>query len=601
MADQVDFSKLGVVDDTPKSTEEYANMPLEDVFLRATKNYTDDFVNTAKGLGRAIIDPVGTVTGLGKGIVDTGYRLGSLGYGALGGAQSPEEEEKNKQFAHSAYELATSAAPWKKAFAEHPVGFVSLAAGPMGKLAQTASTMGRAGTFLGTAGKVAASAMDPAQAVVQVGKEVGKYAPSLTRGAQSLLTGVAPVAFQKAFEAGANKIRGAREAFNEFYTGGGNPVQLSQDISHAIDTVRKEKSQDWVNTRGQITGAANQPVDYSIINQSLQNSWDNFGGVRGSQTKLFPDARKTLGEIEDLIRKEFEGLPPGQGKNTLQGLDELKKHLHFRMYDTSLSAEARQAYKDVAAGVRDTLKTMSPEYAALMDDYQYMLDELQNLQKTLGAGNKTSANVQLAKTIKSLGIPQGPNAIEIVGQIDPTIPYRVAGAALHAAGPSGIRAAVEGVAGAGGITAAALMQNPTAFATAVALAASGAIVSSPRIAGKLAYGAGKLAQAGRYVPTTAIKKSVYPVGLAVEQAQAAQQRLESQPGHEFDWITPDQIPTGQANGGRVGRKSGGRVGGGAESISREVAQTRKELSHRTSNMLSMPDDAIVTALKIAKH
>lgn len=68
-----------------------------------------------------------------------------------------------------------------------------------------------------------------------------------------------------------------------------------------------------------------------------------------------------------------------------------------------------------------------------------------------------------------------------------------------------------------------------------------------------------------------------------------------------DTLAPDQIPTGQANGGRIQRKAGGRIKNGPEALSREVMQIRKELSHHTSNMLSMPDDAIVTALKIAKH
>lgn len=70
----------------------------------------------------------------------------------------------------------------------------------------------------------------------------------------------------------------------------------------------------------------------------------------------------------------------------------------------------------------------------------------------------------------------------------------------------------------------------------------------------------------------------------------------------------DIVPPGQEqptpenamrHGGRIGRKSGGRVGSNA--ISSEVAQTRALLSNKTATMLSMPDDAIVTALHMAKQ
>jgi len=54
----------------------------------------------------------------------------------------------------------------------------------------------------------------------------------------------------------------------------------------------------------------------------------------------------------------------------------------------------------------------------------------------------------------------------------------------------------------------------------------------------------------------------------------------------------------QNAGGRVERKSGGRIG--SNSISAEVRKVRALLSQKTASMLSMPDDAIATALHIAK-
>jgi outer membrane lipoprotein SlyB len=52
-------------------------------------------------------------------------------------------------------------------------------------------------------------------------------------------------------------------------------------------------------------------------------------------------------------------------------------------------------------------------------------------------------------------------------------------------------------------------------------------------------------------------------------------------------------------GGRIARKSGGRTMG--NSISAEVKRVRALLSEKTASMLSVPDDAIATALHIAKR
>lgn len=59
----------------------------------------------------------------------------------------------------------------------------------------------------------------------------------------------------------------------------------------------------------------------------------------------------------------------------------------------------------------------------------------------------------------------------------------------------------------------------------------------------------------------------------------------------------------QASGGRVAYKSGGRVKNArsvAEALLREIDQTRKMIGKKTEDILSLPDDAVATALKIAR-
>jgi hypothetical protein len=72
--------------------------------------------------------------------------------------------------------------------------------------------------------------------------------------------------------------------------------------------------------------------------------------------------------------------------------------------------------------------------------------------------------------------------------------------------------------------------------------------------------------------------------------------LQSTP-EEID-IPGGDLPVRENAGGRVARKSGGRIK--MNSISAEIKRVRALLSEKTASMLSVPDDAIATALHIAK-
>lgn len=64
-------------------------------------------------------------------------------------------------------------------------------------------------------------------------------------------------------------------------------------------------------------------------------------------------------------------------------------------------------------------------------------------------------------------------------------------------------------------------------------------------------------------------------------------------------IPGGDLPVGEKAGDRVARKSGGRTIGNP--ISAEVKRVRTLLSEKTASMLSIPDDAIATALHLAKR
>ena len=57
----------------------------------------------------------------------------------------------------------------------------------------------------------------------------------------------------------------------------------------------------------------------------------------------------------------------------------------------------------------------------------------------------------------------------------------------------------------------------------------------------------------------------------------------------------------QADGGRVGHASGGKVGITAESLLRDLKRRKVMMANKTEQMLSLPDDAVVQALDAAKR
>lgn len=78
--------------------------------------------------------------------------------------------------------------------------------------------------------------------------------------------------------------------------------------------------------------------------------------------------------------------------------------------------------------------------------------------------------------------------------------------------------------------------------------------------------------------------------------------IEDAKGNQYDAegkiLPSNENIDGQSSGGRIARKAGGRIKGNP--ISDEVKQVRALLAEKTASMLSIPDDAIATALHIAK-
>lgn len=599
----------------PKTTEDYENMPWLEVGSRGIRNLPGSVYEAGKGIVEAVTSPIETT----KALANVGYGLGSMAYGALGGEQDPAKKAENEALARAVVEPYTSVGAFKKELAENPAGPLSLAlpaaGGALVKTGEAIGTAGRIGSTLSKLGRgveAASSAVDPARAALETASAVKNYGPRAAAIAQHLATGSPESVFEQAFKAGAERGVDAdaiRAGFNDFYNGNGDVVGLSQDIEKAVDAIRNKESSDWIATRGKVTGASTTPIDYTGVQNAFADAWKNYGGHPRGKTSAFPQERAALSDAARLVR-EYNRSVSGAGKNNLAGLDELKRALWARAQNST--GGAQDAYKKIHAAVRQTLENTSSEYAALMDRYQTFLDEMTTIKRTMGAGQNVDANAQLSRAMRrGFETPGGQAVMERIASVDPTIPYKIAGASLSQS-PTGLRQVIAGSATAGPAIANAIASgDPIQIAKVIPFFVAGAAASSPRIMGKGSYLAGRAAagvKAAGDIPLGPIttgdvastaEKAAYPAALASEQLQFGKNRISDEnKGLVFSNGKTLNIREPQNTGGRVARKSGGRIK--SSPISAEVRKVRALLSEKTASMLSVPDDAIATALHIAK-
>jgi len=125
----------------------------------------------------------------------------------------------------------------------------------------------------------------------------------------------------------------------------------------------------------------------------------------------------------------------------------------------------------------------------------------------------------------------------------------------------------------------------------------------------LQYGAG-LAGAGA---VEAARKAALGIGKSAVGSKVVQEALKRTSGNPASGASGFVGPTvgvasgaigPQANGGRVGRKAGGRVGGheaAADQLVRAAERAKKDLGRSTEPLLSQSDDAVAHALEVANR
>ncbi len=487
----------------------------------------------------------------------TGEAIGALGTGiaskastALGGERiSPESEAVVDAIVSDVKERWSDPA---KSFYEDPfaigldVASVAPVVGPASRLAG----LGPVGAGLS---KVAALG-DPvnlaAKATGLAAKTVTAPVAAASRYAQGAASGVPQSMLKLAEQAGRSGTPAQRNAFTTFATGRGDNRDIAQTAMAALQERKAAVQADYVARKQSLITDELPMNDIKASLASARTAYVNSG--------LFPRVKDALDEMARRI--DIAENSPDPKFRTAVGLDELKRSLNDIVGDLPPSDRGKVA--DVPRSVRNTIASADSGYADMMERWQDWISEMKDIQTTLGASDRTSETARIAKLLATAKSSDKMALLKELAentQAGHSLPYMIAGSVAQDIPPPYLRG--MGLIGAG----AALAGGPHG----VAMAAAG----SPRLAAMTQYGMGRLAGAAGSIPT--------PPALATN--------VLSQIGQED----------------RIGRKSGGRVGGdhmaAADLLVKAAERAKNDHGKTTEPLLSQSDDAVAHALEVANR
>jgi hypothetical protein len=567
-----------------EDTTDYGAMPMGDVLKQGAGNLPGSAWNAVKALPEAAYNYDQT----GRALKQIGIGAASKVRGALPSwAPGAQADQPNKEADEAVFnkvaEPFTSVAGFKKSLATDPFTLLSIASIPFSGGAGLLGDASLVGKGLG----IAAKALDPAQAALSTAGALGKGAFAAAKGSVSAAAGVPSAALGTAYKAGAASGAGAadvKKAFNDFATGVGDPVDFSGAVRKAVVGLKQDSIADWAAKKGDLTGATTAPVPLDAVSQA----WDNAHARLSPQDlALDPAAHNALENAGSKLNARAS-LPAGDPEGSVLGWDKAKQELHEQAMSHPLGSGARNSLFELHNGVGNAIRQASPEYGQLMDHYQQLQDNMQNITKSLGTGDKVAANRELANFLRAQKTPEGQQLIQQLADKDPRIPYMTAGAALHASIATGVPGWLES----GSVPfhiyniwQALASGSARNVAASIALPAIQGTVQSPYVLGKAAYTAGQVAGS--------------PVGAAARMGAQGIRQGEKVLGPAANQLESDPVQQALPQ-----RAAGGAVGGHQHLVDRllsAVERAKREEKEHTKPILHMPDEAVASALNKAQE
>lgn len=378
----------------------------------------------------------------------------------------------------------------KQTMANDPVGSLSDVAGLVtGGAALAAKAGGKSGSVASKVGQVA-NAVDPANAIIDATKAAAtKGAKGVKAGTSALFgatTGAGADTVGRAFQAGLEGGE-AQRALTENMRG---TVPQEAVLQEAIDAVRVLKDQASQEFQQGVKALENSGtiVDVQPLMQTTGDMLQSYVSPN-NQSRLNPSE---MADVEKIINEVQTVLADPKNHTPIE-LDVLRDRINgFFDNGDPKSNRVNRFQKAINQEIKTLIENEVPGYREHLKKYATAMDQITEMEKSLGADNKARVETALRKlqavTRNNASTNYGyrTNLAEQLDQVGGgQIINSLAGQSLNSTMPRSI----QGVLG-GGLAGGLITTGNPAFIPALA-------TTSPRIVGEAALAAGRASRAGK--------------------------------------------------------------------------------------------------------
>jgi hypothetical protein len=468
--------------------ESYKEMGTLEVATKAVKNLPSSTSKMVGDIVSAISSPLQT----GKAILDVGAgALQNILPEAL--VQAIGEDKPSRQAASQVAQMyvdkygSTEAA--KRAIATDPASVMAdistvLTAGGAGatKLAQMAPKarlsggLGQVGQALTTAG----TTVDPLSLAAKGAAAGLRGAGGVAEKVLGVTTGVGSEPISQAFKAGVEGGQRGQQ-FTQNMRGTADMMEVLDIAKQNLNQIRVDRSNTYKANMANIKGDK-AILNFSGIDKSLKDA-DAIVSFKGQVTNA--EAATKLAEARSII-DTWKALDPAEF-HTPEGLDNLKQSIGQILEETKPRTKADTVIKGVYSSIKNEINKQAPTYAKTMKSYSDSTDLIREIEKSLSLGDRASADTAMRKlqslTRNNVNTNYGQRlklAEELEMQGGQQMMPALSGQALADFTPRGIQRATAPIGGVGLFS-----------VGGIPAVVGGAALSSPRIVGEAAYGAGQ--------------------------------------------------------------------------------------------------------------
>ena len=571
-----------ITSSTPQPKRNYS---LAEIPLQAAISAPSDVAGIAKGMYTALKPEniPATLGGLGD-VLAGGTRAAAKAvlpervFNYIESFDAPETTQRISQAASTAgQDLAERYGGYeeiKRSLAERPVSsamdLATILTGGGGLAARAPGIAGKIGQTAVKAGQM----IDPMTGLVKAASKL----PTVTAIPFWWKTGASFKSLEDAARAGME----GNPVFMNHLRGVSTAEDMINSVDDAVRTISKNASDKYVQSMGKMSEG---PLSFDKIDDAYNKA---YGEARSLDKVKDLSMAQGIDEVKaEIDRWKNQSHPLA---NNIQDMDALKQRIDEIIGNYRGDSRTQKILGEIRKSVFDTIAAKDSKYATTMEEYSKYAKEIKELRKELfaGAGDRKTMASRVRKIIAAQSKAEKQGLLDKIAEINPDIPFMVAGQELAAGLPYGMRGYLSNMAsfGAAGI--------PGLIA--------GAAASSPKIAGATQYGIGKTVGLAK----KAVEAVPYPARLGAYQ-YGQYSPVNLMPQEEQQNYTP--IPEGQdffIGEAPQARASGGRTvkldaKSKADKLIAMVDQVRKGEGKGTSSLLDLDDTTIAKALAVANR